>query len=249
MNSTKINGEATTFGTSGLLYRSNKLMYDRATNSLWNQLIGEPVIGTLADSGIKLLIFPSLLTTWGEWLAEHPDTTVLSRETGSIYSSSFYEPESDSRSIYYSYRTNPESIFPVWNRDSRLVTKDEVLGLSFGEVDKAYPVEVLNKERIINDVVGGTELVIIASAASSGSKVYARQGQVFSLSTSDVATHGLPMSLIDSNGVEWQVTEEALVSTSDSSLRLPRLSSQTSFWFGWFAFHPNTLLYEASGGN
>ena len=58
MYSGKINGETTTFGTSGMLYRSNKVMYDRLTNSLWNQLTGEPVIGPLWDSGIKLDFFP-----------------------------------------------------------------------------------------------------------------------------------------------------------------------------------------------
>ena len=249
MNSTIINGEATTFGTSGLLYRSNKLMYDRATHSVWNQLIGEPVIGPLADSGIKIHIFPSQLATWGEWLTQHPDTTVLSLEAGSIYPPEFYTPETDRRSIYRSYRTNPETIFPVWNRDTRLETKDEVLGLSFGDVHKAYPVEMLQQERLVNDVVGGTELVIIASATSSGATVYARQGREFRLPESDTASHGLPMSLVDSDDVEWRVTEEALVSTADSSLRLPRLPSQISFWFGWFAFHPDTLLFEVGRGN
>ena len=70
MYSARINGEPTTFGTSGLLYRSNKVMYDRATRSLWSQLLGEPVIGPLADSGIKLDFFPVNLITWGEWLED-----------------------------------------------------------------------------------------------------------------------------------------------------------------------------------
>jgi hypothetical protein len=64
--SAKIDGEPTTFGTSGLLYRSNKLMYDRNTESLWSSLLGEPVIGPLADSEIKLAFFPVVLTTWEE---------------------------------------------------------------------------------------------------------------------------------------------------------------------------------------
>ena len=66
MYSAKIDGEPTTFGTSGLLYRSNKLMYDRKTESLWSSLLGEPVIGLLADSEIKLAFFPVVLTTWEE---------------------------------------------------------------------------------------------------------------------------------------------------------------------------------------
>ena len=66
MYSAKIDVEPITFGTSGLLYRSNKLMYDRKTESLWSSLLGEPVIGLLADSEIKLAFFPVVLTTWEE---------------------------------------------------------------------------------------------------------------------------------------------------------------------------------------
>ena len=65
MYSAKINGEPTTFGTSGMLYRSNKVMYDRLTETLWNQLRGEPMVGELVGSGIKLEYFPVALTTLG----------------------------------------------------------------------------------------------------------------------------------------------------------------------------------------
>ena len=70
------------FGSSGLLYRSNKLMYDTATKSLWNQFTGRPVVGKLARSGIKLTILPVVITRWRDWLAAHPNTTVLSLNTG-----------------------------------------------------------------------------------------------------------------------------------------------------------------------
>ena len=61
-----------TFGTSGLLMRSNKLMYDRNTRSLWNQLSGEPVLGPLATSDIRLDILPVVVSTWADWTAQHP---------------------------------------------------------------------------------------------------------------------------------------------------------------------------------
>ena len=109
MYSTEINGEVLEFGTSGLLYRSNKLMYDRATNSLWHQFTGKPVVGTLVDSGIKLEVQPVLLTTWGDWLTAHPDTTVLDIETG-LYPQELYVPEWDPESIYYGLRIQPETI-------------------------------------------------------------------------------------------------------------------------------------------
>ena len=136
MYSAKINGEPTTFGTSGMLYRSNKVMYDRLTNSLWNHLTGEPVIGPLWDSGIKLDFYPVLLTTWEEWLQLHPDTTVLDRETG-LYPADFYAPEEDPQAIYYSYFNSPETMFPVPDRDDRLETKDVVLGVQLNDSYKA----------------------------------------------------------------------------------------------------------------
>ena len=77
-------------------------MYDRLTNSVWNQFTGEPVIGPLAESGIRLELLPVILTSWEDWLAQHPDTTVLSPHTG-IYPASTYEPESDPRAIYHEY--------------------------------------------------------------------------------------------------------------------------------------------------
>ena len=110
-----VNGQKTTFGTSGLLYRSNKVMYDRATRSLWHQYTGEPIIGPLANSGIKQPFFPAVVTTWEEWLAEHPDTTVLSNQTG-YYRAEFYVPEDNPQAIYYDYFTADEVMFPVWLR-------------------------------------------------------------------------------------------------------------------------------------
>ena len=126
--SAKINGEPTTFGTSGMLYRSNKVMYDRLTNSLWNQLSREPVIGPLWDSGIKLDFFPVMLTTWEEWLELHPDTTVLAQDTG-VYHRSFYVPEDDPQAIYFDYFNTPQTMFPVPDRNNWLETKDIVLGV------------------------------------------------------------------------------------------------------------------------
>ncbi len=67
-------------GTSGFLYRSNKLMYDQKTQSLWNTLWGKPVIGPLVGTGIELEYLSVVTTTWGEWKKLHPETTVLSKK-------------------------------------------------------------------------------------------------------------------------------------------------------------------------
>ena len=240
MYSAKVEGEPTTFGTSGLLYRSNKVMYDRATRSLWHQFTGEPIIGPLADSGIRLPFFPSLLTTWEEWLAEHPDTTVLALETG-VYKPDFYVPESNPDATYYEYFSSPDTMFPVWIRSQELETKQVVLGLGIGDTYKAYPIVALQRERVVNDKLGGMEVVIIASSSSQGARAYERGMHAFGVG--DSAAPGIPTSLVDSTGAMWQVTEEFLVNESDPAQKFKRLSSHTSFWFGWYQFHPETLVY------
>ena len=125
----EFDGMETTFGTSGFLYRSNKIMYDRETLSLWNQETGQPVIGELADSGIQLNFFPTLLTTWGEWTDEHPDTTVLALDTGVSQPGSYF-PEDNPNATYYEYFNTPGTMFPVWIRDDSLEAKDVVLGVN-----------------------------------------------------------------------------------------------------------------------
>ena len=241
----EFDGMETTFGTSGFLYRSNKIMYDRETLSLWNQETGQPVIGELADSGIQLNFFPTLLTTWGEWTDEHPDTTVLALDTG-VSQPGRYFPEDNPNATYYEYFNTPGTMFPVWIRDDSLEAKDVVLGVNIGEAQKAYPVSVLQVERVVNDTLGETNVVVLGSEISQAAKAYERGDQEFSRVEGDAST-GVPMKLVDKNGQVWDVTEEALVNVSDSSQTLPRIPTHSSFWFGWYAFYPETELYEGGG--
>ena len=243
MYSARINGEPTTFGTSGMLYRSNKVMYDRLTNSLWNQLTSEPVIGPLWDSGIKLDFFPVMLTTWEEWLELHPDTTVLDQDTG-IYDADFYVPEDNPSAIYYSYFTVPETMFPVPDRNDQLETKDVVLGVQLNGSYKAYPSALLQEHRVVNDVVGGEEIVVLGSAGSQGARAYYRNGRAFQILSGDGDSNsGIPPVIASTDGARWRVTEEFLVNAGDESDKLARIPTHMSFWFGWFQFHPDTELH------
>ena len=145
MYSANIDGERVQFGTSGMLYRSNKLMYDRKTNTLWNQFTGVPAAGPLVGSGISLELLPVVTTTWAEWLKAHPDTTVLDVETG-LYPGPFYQSEWDSGSIYFRYRESPATMFPVWQTSDALATKGHVIGLNLNGAARAYPLEALRPE-------------------------------------------------------------------------------------------------------
>ncbi|MGH8623041.1 MAG: DUF3179 domain-containing (seleno)protein, partial [Burkholderiales bacterium] len=79
---TTVGGVHHELGTSGFLYRSNKLMYDHATKSLWSAFGGTPVVGPLAGKGIQLKPLYVVTTTWKEWKQRHPQTLVLSPDTG-----------------------------------------------------------------------------------------------------------------------------------------------------------------------
>ena len=246
MYSAKIDGEPTTFGTSGFLYRSNKLMYDRLTNSLWSSLVGRPVIGELATrDDLVLDYFPVSLTTWAEWLAEHPDTTVVSNETP-YYPAHFYGPESSPQSIYFPYRTDPGTMFPVWNQDGRLQVKDEVLGVVLDDAKKAYPVKLFQEERLINDTIGDTNIVLVASGTLSDGRVFDRGDVTFE--SIHVGDDGVIQSVIDTDGMAWN-NEEAGLTSQDGSTVLPRIPTLIYFWFGWYAFHPEAMLYEGESAS
>ena len=241
MYSAKLNGERVTFGTSGLLYLSNKLMYDRKTNTLWRQFTGEPVVGSLADSGIRLSIFPVVVTQWHDWVTAHPDTTVLDIETG-IYPASGYFPESHPMSIYYDYFNSPDTMFPVWRQSSLLDIKTVVLGLRVEGQAKAYPLDKLAEAVVVNDELGGEALVIVTDPESGAARAYERGDFNFEANPAGGGDKG-PRLLLDQGNNRWEVTEEALLNVENPSLRLERLPGHMAFWFGWYASFPLTRLY------
>lgn len=240
-------GETITFGTSGFLYRSNKLMYDRPTRTLWNQLTGEPVLGELADTDIRLDILPIVLTTWADWLDQHPDTLVLDRDTG-IYPPDFYVPGV----LYGDYFASEETMFPIWQRSDLLETKDFVYALHVDGVPKAYDVKALAAEEVVNDTIGSIPVVLVATRdtvtvngrhRSVGPVTYTNGGEVrsFNRGSETFSVGPDPDTLLDSAGRLWQVTEEALVGPDDEMA--PRINGHLAYWFGWYAFFPNTELY------
>ena len=240
MYSTNIDGERVEFGTSGMLYRSNKLMYDRKTHTLWNQFTGVPAAGPLVGTGARLELLPVVTTTWKEWITAHPDTTVLDQETG-LYPGQFYQSEWDSRSIYFNYRESPQTMFPVWRSSDALTTKGQVIGLRINGEARAYPLETLRKQRVVNDELGGQPLVMV-TIGHLGSRAYHRGERTFILEEGEAPDTTV---LTDSEGRLWRVEETALVNVEDPTLRLERITSHNAYWFGWYSFYPETSIYRA----
>lgn len=247
------NGVTYTFGSSGLLFRSNKLMYDRETRTLWNQLTGEPVLGKLARTGVRLMLRPLVLTSWGEWLAEHPETKVLDAHTG-------YERTYAPGTPYARYFASSGTMFPVWRRSRVLPLKARIYALRIAGTPKAFPADLLAARRVVNDAVGGTSVVLIAkhravtvnrqqqggpldrfrgapAAYSAGVEVRAfRRGSERFQPGPD------PDVVLDGSGRPWRVTEATLI--GPGGISAPRVPGFLAYWFAWYAFFPQTLVYH-----
>jgi len=201
----------------------------KQTKSLWHHLRGEPVVGPLADSGITLTVRPVVTTTWREWRRAHPTTSVLDINTGYVRD---YTPGRP----YGRYYESPETMFPVSPRNPKLRTKEFVFALRLPGQAKLYPLEVLAREPVVNDTVGGTPVVIVAQAASRTVRAYQRGGHRFR------PGHAVGELVDQDTGEVWIIEEEGLA-RSGSASRLPRLSGHLAYWFGWHAFHPDTPVY------
>lgn len=225
------NGSRYTFGTSGLLYRSNKLMFDRETFSLWSNLTGEPVIGRLARGTIQLEVLPLTRTTWQEWSKRHPQTTVVARDAfdGTPWGFDYRPGKADERRRGVS--------FPVWLKNSGLEREAEVYALRLDGVAKAYPLELVLEEGLVHDIVGERPVVLIADPESGAVRMYERlAGQIFEPPEGD--------RLEDAEGRVYTLTESRLEPDGDPELDpLGRLPGHISYWFGWYAFYPETELY------
>jgi len=228
----ELNGQDVAFGTSGFLYQNNKLMYDRTTRSLWHSLTGEPVVGELANSGIELTKHPVTVTTWGEWLEQHPETTAVDINTG--FNRRYLDP-SESGSAYFEYRASPEAMFPTFSVDGRLPEKSNVIGVAFDGESLAIPVGTILSERVVNTFVGFKNIVLVGHPTTGVIGAY--DGDWVRFSAGSAAR-----SLVDETGAEWSVGDDSLV--AEDSRVLKRIPAHELFWFAWIAFFPGTEIYE-----
>lgn len=205
------------FGSSGLLYRSNKLMFDRATESLWNQFTGKPVVGKLTHSGISLKTLPLVTTHWGDWKTSHPDTKVMSLDTG-------FERDYRPGKPYGKYFASPKLEFPAAQVDKRLAQKDQVFGLRISGAEKAWPLNRFKGGKVINDRVGALTLVLVGNAETNSVRAYRGNGQNFRLGSKD-------LRILKSETGEWRVQEDALHGPDNE--RLTRLPGHIAYWFAW----------------
>ncbi|MEM7724169.1 MAG: DUF3179 domain-containing protein [Pseudomonadota bacterium] len=206
--------ETFVFGSSGFLYRSNKLMFDRQTDSLWNQFKGEPISGPLVDSGITLAQRPVVITEWARWRDANPGTRVLSLDTGFVrnYGSGV---------VYQEYFASDDLMFPALVDEQENRQKDYVFGVRLAGGAKAWPLTAFDGARVINDQVGFHNLVLVGDAATRTVRAYDRGELSFDQD-------------LRADGAIWTLSEEAL--TAPDGRIAPRVAGHVSYWFAWAGY-------------
>ena len=241
-----VNGQILDFGTTGRLRFSNLIMYDRQTESWWQQATGEAIVGNLL--GTQLEYYPATIVSWENFKSQTPDGDVLSKDTGYSrdYGRNPYFGYDDINTIPFLYRGAPTP--------DQLAAVDRVLTIDLNGEAVAYPYKVLEKDHVVNDDVGGEEIVVFwqAGVASALDTSEVAAGQ-------DVGTGAAFLRNVDGNiltfvydGIlikdketnsTWNIFGEAI----EGSLKGTQLSPTVAinhFWFSWAAFKPETRIYQ-----
>jgi Protein of unknown function (DUF3179) len=239
-----INGATLDFGTSGKLYKSDLVMYDRQSHSLWAQMEGRAIVGTRA--GTKLKLVPANTLSFEDWRATHPSGKVLSRDTGHTrkYGVNPYASYDQPQLRPFLFQDRP---------DPRRPPKERVVGLRVAEAARAYPWPVLAERRVVHDQLGELALVILyqpgALSALDDDEI-ARSRAVGATSVFNRVVDGrtltfeaLPEGFRDrETGSTWNLLGHAVTGPL-AGRRLTAVPHVDAFWFAWAAFNPTTSVY------
>lgn len=231
-----VNGWTTTFGVSGLLFKSNLIPYDRQTGSNWSQIFMDCLQGE--RQGVEADYFPVVETRWGTWKDMYPGTKVLSKETGHDRNYAIYP--------YGDYRTNHDYLIsPVQPDDTRLPRKERVHGLILNNQAKVYPLSLFggNGPRLIDDEFLDQQVIVAGSRDQDFMVSFSRQmpdGTILKFSPSSGTDPAIIMQ--DQEGNEWNILGTAIAGPRQGQ-QLPVLKSFTGYWFSFAAFFPGAEIY------
>ena len=247
--SREVEEDVLTFGVSGNLRNSDLIMWDRQTQSWWQQFSGEAIVGTYA--GTRLQIIPSILTSYGDFAARYPEGEVLSRETGFT--------REYGTNPYFNYDSTSQPFLFEGEIDRRLPATEHVLaGLIDGQA-VAYPFSILSEGRVVNDTVGTTEVAAFwqwGAVSALDQVVIDESGDIgwAALYNRTIETTSGTITLtFELNEIGYIIDfETASIWDTFGTARegvltgtqLELLPAAPHFWFAWAAFQPETLIYE-----
>jgi hypothetical protein len=235
------------FGTTGRLRFSNLIMYDRQTETWWQQASGDAIAGEL--TGTQLDFYPAAIISWQEFKSEHPSGKVLSRETG--FNRSY------GRNPYPGYDdvNRPPFLYQGPATPTKLPAVARVLTVDFGEEAVAYPYQVLQDLKVINDIVAGNEIAVFwqAGTASALDKGQIAEGRdigtanAYSRKLNDrsltFAVNAQGEIVDEQTGSQWSVLGKA-TSGELTGEQLEPVIAINHFWFSWAAFKPETHIFQ-----
>ncbi len=234
------------FGTSGMLYADNLVMYDRQTESLWPQLTGQASVGELTGTQLKAL--PMGAVGWAEFRSAHPNALVLTRDTG--------HPRDYGRNPYVGYDEPDGALLvePPGPRDPRLPVKERVVGIGTGEEAVAIRRKSIAEQEVIAVTVGGRDLVVWhrpgqSSALDAEQIAEGRDVGTVGVFSPELGSRSLTFTSDgrgfrdDQTGSTWNVLGQAIAGPL-AGRRLRAHTHLDTFWFAWVAFQPDTELLD-----
>ena len=241
-----VNGQTLDFGTTGRLRYSNLIMYDRQTETWWQQATGEAIVGELL--GAQLEFYPATIVAWNDFKTKYPNGKVLSRETG--YDRHY------GRNPYFGYDDINKSpfLYDGPKTPDQLPAVARVLAVDLNSEAVAYPYDVLKEAIVVNDRVGGEEIVVlwqagVASPLDAGDTASGRDvgtAAAFSrVAGGQTLTFVYDGKVVRDNetGSIWDIFGIAI----DGKLKGAQLTPIVAinhFWFSWAAFKPGTKIYQ-----
>ena len=223
-----VNNKVTTFGVSGLLYNSNLIPYDRATDSNWSQIRLDCVNGDLKETIVQT--YPLIETTWRTWKSLFPNSKVLTEETGYNRRYGNYP--------YGNYKTSNDLIFNVNPMDDRLHPKERVLGVLVNNKARVYQFKKFDDAPtvVIQDQFEGESYVVIGSKTHNFLVAYKSVLDGKELSFSVMSDDGTGI-FSDDEGNKWNLFGEAIEGPRQGQ-RLEAITSFMGYFFAWGAFYP-----------
>ena len=238
----RLDGTTYDFGVSGNLRYSDLVMYDRQTESWWQQITGRAIVGEL--TGKKLTALPAAMVSFADFRSTHPEGQVLSRDTG------FLKPYG--RNPYLGYDDISRSPFLFFEEvDGRLPAMERVVTVSLNGEDAAYPFNVLAAQKVVEDTVGGEPIVVFHQPGTISP---------FARGEEDIGAAGVFAPTLDGKTLKFNVTDDGTIVDTETQSQwnvlgraiagpltgkqLQSIVNGNHFWFAWAVFKPDTRVFS-----
>jgi len=243
-----VDGIVHRFGTTGKLRHSDLVMWDRATESWWQQLTGEAIVGEL--TGTKLNFLPGPIISWEDFKTAKPDGQVLSRDTG------FQRPYGENPYVGYDRVDNPPFLFNG-DLDGRLLPKERVVSVTVNGEDAAFPFPILQNERAVNYKVGGRDLAVFfkpGTLSALDGLLIGDSDDIGAAGLFDADLDGRKLTfrfdgniiVDDETGSSWNILGQAIEGPLTGKSLKP-IAHTNTFWFAVGAFKPDSKVYQGLG--